>query len=614
MNPEWLTLQSLEERLIQHNSRIDSMSPHLLSPAPEKSVKQDCDYLVEGKKHDQLLRLLKQIGEKDKQVSGLKMQIASMQDLNVQLESLKSQVAELSKKNSQLEKALEVSGSKGIVFESQRTKSLMHAEELLTATFLKRDGLYRDLTDTRKELELTETQLADEVKLRLRAEERSEMLACQLQNYRKKSEHTLSEALKKTDEAVKDNDNLREELRVAVKTLQSCHDELGTLPKNRKKLKKLEEELKKMSKQLAEERQNSLLKNKEIGELKLSLDYLQKMAGNENIDSYFARLKESVNSLEAQLKKADEQLKEQEHVISAADKRIRRISCATKANLETLAEWLKQEFFKTESFKGEFIGIGVDQQKYWERLAHEMKGVHSQVLVKLAAHERKAHELVKAYGASEQAANRIQKADSSQVEAKDKSVKQESYKIFQDKVISHSQLIQELESKVRLVTQQNERLCYSLSEVKAVLKVVSEDDVFIEAEGSLADKLLHLYTAKDEEIASLRYEIDRLKNELFDAKSKILEDRLVYETSAQEQQARISELNTHIEQLSKIVDSNEKMAHHVLHQFQEKMDEVEELRTQHCLASDMLKQTDHKCQRRSFASCAQLPELSVSSV
>lgn len=618
MNQDWLSFQVLQERLIKHNTLIDSMSPQILSPSSEYAYQHTSPTLVDNPKHDQLARLLKQLTDKAKQIAELKLEVFALQGACSQQQSLKDRLMDLTKRNALLEKALEAKGTSQENL--SKFKSLQQAEDLITATLEQRDRLYSELTESKAELAMVESQLAEEVKLRLKAEEKGEMLICKLQDYRKKAKASSADLKRNAEDAIKDNNKLRSELSTAVKTLQSCHDELGKLTPYRKQLKTLEEEVKvrriqKLKQQLLEEHKATAADTKELVALKAKFQSLQSIAGDEDLTDFVSRMADVAESFASYHRKAGEQLKEQEDVISAADKRIRRISCATKANLEALTEWLKNDFFKAESFTGEFVGVGQDQQKYWERLACEIKETHRAVLERL--HEKVTLPLESGRHSTTHTheVSRLAAADPP-ISSKRKT---SPLKVFQDKVSSHSLLIQELESKVRQVTRQNEKLSFSLSEIKAVLKVVGENDFFPDLEGTLADKLLGMFTSKDDQIEGLQCELSGLRQELVDLHSKVVEDKLTYDSATHEQQLRITELNSHIEQLSKIVDSNEKMAHQVYYQFQEKAEEADELRTQQGLAADRLvladyetrhhRQTMHSCLSELYSQAAKVKAL-----
>jgi hypothetical protein len=401
-------------------------------------------------------------------------QIAQQQGLSRETERLIGQVTELTGKNSRLERALEAAGQSGFLGR-QRTQSLQLTEEMLSDAFNLRTRLHKNLADSKRELSLAEHQLTEEVKLRLKSEEREEVTAFLLKATRSKFKAALTELSAKAKEASEENYTLREELAAAVSTLQSCHDELEILPKSHHQIKGLEDQLKvrsmqSLTQQLIDERQVSASLSNDLTELHGKFKALQKAAGGADPEAYLVKLALSVDSLETHGRRVREQLQEQQSLARAADQRTRRITSATKANIDTLTEWLMTDFFTADGFQVEFIGVGVDQQSLWGRLAQAVKHIHSVTLARLTKQNATLNELSTAlYRTSSQVSSCVSRASPTEKREHPK-----AYKLIQGEVSSQSQRIEELEGRVMLVTRQNEKLSYTLSQVKAALKSIGE--------------------------------------------------------------------------------------------------------------------------------------------
>jgi hypothetical protein len=454
------------------------MSPKVLTPHPESTDKPPQDVTGFASKENQLIRLLKQISDKDQQITDMQGQLAEQQGMSREIERLVRQVTEILEKNSRLEKALETAGQSAFLGK-HRTQTLQQTEEMLSDAFKLRTRLHKDLADSKRELSLAEQQLTEEVKLRLKSEQREEVTAFLLKTTRRKLKAALTELSDKAMEASKENDTLREELAAAVSTLQSCHDELEILPTSHHKLKGLEDQLKvrsmqSLTQQLMDERQVSAGLSKDLTDLQSKFKSLQRRAGGADPEAYLVNLALSVDSLETHGRRVLDQLQEQQRIARAADQRTRRLTSATKANLEILPEWLITDFFNATGFQGEFIGVGVDQQRHWERLAQAVKHVHSATLARLTEQYATLTELSTAlYKTSTQVSSCVSRASPAE-KREQLGEKPRAYKLIQGKVSSQSQRIEELEGRVMLVTRQNEQLSYTLSQVKAVLKSIGQ--------------------------------------------------------------------------------------------------------------------------------------------
>lgn len=496
----WPQLQSLEEQILKHNSRIESMSP-------KRNLREQTETLP---KQDQVKRLLKQLSEKDMQMIALKLENQSVQGLTCQNESLKRQVSELS------DKIVKLKSKESETAIKARTRSMTETEEMLTSTFGQRDRLFSDLAKAKHELKLAERQLAEEVKLRLKAEELAEMMFCRLKDQRKKSENfkTQVEVLRK------ENESLREELQAAVKTLQSCHDELNTIPKNTRQLKKLEDEMKvtftqSLAQQLVEERSNSAALSKDLHDLQTVFLQLKQEAGGGDPQDYLLQLKLTIEAAADQIRAEKEQVLEQEKAIAATDSRFKRMNCATKANLETLAEWLRCEFFNAECSLVEFISVGADQQKYWDSLRHEVQNLHAASKAKLSELEAKLVMQTESVKGKDHELSALKKdLGSFETDIKVWADKNKASQHLYGRISSNSQMIQVLEDKVLTVTRQNQSLSHFISEIRAVLKIVSDSEGFSEDINTLADRLLALYTKKDEALAAAIKQIEEQTLEL----------------------------------------------------------------------------------------------------
>mmetsp|Transcript_11272 Transcript_11272/g.22194 ORF Transcript_11272/g.22194 Transcript_11272/m.22194 type:complete len:376 (+) Transcript_11272:1154-2281(+) len=369
----WPELKSLEEKILKHNSKIESMSPSK-SSSPSSKHHRECSIPVS--QQDQLIRLLSQLSDKELQLAAQQNETRNYKELHSQNEYLKMQVSELT---DQLAKLKSVETATVQVIRCRR-RSMTETEGMLTSTIAQRDRLSSDLEQANTETKVLEKQLASEVKLRVKAEELAEMMFCRLKDQRKKHELLKLQA----EQVQRENENLREELATAVKTLQSCHEELMSVPKIRRKLQKLESETKFIGSKLKEERAAASNLASELNQIRATFAKLKKEAEGHDPEAYIVEIKKLLEETCSQLTLRNEQVSEQEKAINCTEARLRRISLSLKSNLESLSDWLRNEFLNENPCTLKFISEGSDQQKYWDRLSYELQCAKEGVKLKVS--------------------------------------------------------------------------------------------------------------------------------------------------------------------------------------------------------------------------------------
>lgn len=583
MTDDWAAFRTLEERVLEHNSRIEQLSPALTNRSFESqsgkgnypvSYKNFGQPMSDGPPHsyensptslaksqvNKILSLTKALSERDHELSEARRELASSRKFKEENISLKSQLALLTERLASAERELQFK-SKAISEQELKLKDLGSVESELGHSIKQRDALCHELDalhSSLKRSELAEEQLASEVRQRLQAEERAIILQDQINsNHAKMSAYTrgLEEQLRELDG---DNAHLKSELARSSGIIDKCQKEFNLLDSLRSELKLKNERFLSVSSELERERKSiqKILREKDGLELRLT-EISSKAEGADPL-AYLTRLKSRLGETQALQASVAQEASQLETRVKASENKLRLIRRVVRVRLETLAEWVEAKFFLENEGFPEAPVQDSEMGKYWASLEGALMKAKSGFIGRIKDLEKRNKTLAKNTGKIEDVAMKL-KFQLENINAKVDGQQRLGAKVheLERQSKSRSKIASDWEGKFLNSQHRCEELCKEHDEIGRILAPLLGEHDDRRTLKSMAHSLASALTRQKSIISESQYRLDELRKETLLLRDQFGEEHLKNEDASQTFNAKIEQLMGQLGEKDKALSAKE---------------------------------------------------------
>jgi chromosome segregation ATPase len=554
MTDDWAAFRSLEERVLEHNSRIEQLSPALSSRSVESPTGDITQNSLIKSQMNKIIGLSKALNEKEIELSEARREIKTFRRVREENIALKSQLSLLTERLASAERELQFK-NRALSEQELRLKSLGGVESELGYSNHQREVLSNELDALQSSLkrsELVEEQLASEVRQRLQAEERAAILQEQVNcDHAKMSAYSrgLEEQLRELDyETV----HLKTELTRSSGVIDKCQAEFSSLDSLRHELHLKREEVYSAGAELERERRTIQKLNREKEALEYKLREVALKAEGADPVMFMNKLKTRLDETQALHSSAVQEAGQFEGRVKAAENKLRLFRRAVRIRLERVAEWAEDQFFVDGVGFTETVSQDLELNKHWGALENALIKAKVAALQRIKEHVKRNKTMQRNTENIEGVALRL-KAQLEAISAKVEDQERLGVKVQELKKLNKSKrkVAGDWEDKFMYSQSQLADLEEHLREVVAILKPHLSENDDKKTVKAMASSLVSSLIKQKALISESQYHLDDLRKE-----TSLLRDQFSEERHKNED--AVSELSAKIERLTDLQAKNTK--------------------------------------------------------